>query len=153
MHRTDPRIARAVVDGQELLFPSEEGWGEIARLGALEGRPIGAGRLLEQYRAVALATPGLRVALGEPPGQDKPWWIYHVVEVRGTLRRVRLERQTCHGCGWAGRTGNPLDYAIYIGTADPLAALRAHWHDERRPCPGCGAALKHPAVWIAEEDG
>lgn len=136
------------MDDQELLLPSEEAWGEIQRIGTLDGRPIGVGRLLEQYRAMAGSTPGLRVALGEPPGENKPWWIYHVVEVGGSLRRVRLDRQTCRGCGWSGRTGNPHDFNIYIGTADPMVALRSHWHEPSLPCPSCDATLPEPAIWI-----
>jgi hypothetical protein len=142
----DPRIARTVVDGQELLLPSDEVWQEILATDDLDGRRVGVGRLPAQFRELARTVDGLAVALGADPTEGKPWWVYHVVEIDGAWHRVQVERQK-HACGWEGITGNHRVMAIYLGTDDPLARMQAHWDARQAPCPRCGEPLSKPAIW------
>ncbi len=148
LRSTDPRISRAIVDGQELLLPDEEAWREILEAGELDGRPVGVGRLPEQFRDLAARVPGLSVALGADPTEGKPWWVYHVALIDRGYARVQVERQK-HSCGWEGLTGNHRVMAIYLGTDDPLSRMRAHWDLPQVACPKCGDPLSKPAIWTA----
>ena len=126
MRSDDPRIERHEIDGQEVFLPSDEAWQAILEAGTLDERPVGVGRLPEQFRKLAGTVPGLAVALGADPTPDKPWWVYHVVRVGDAWCRVQVERQK-HACGWDGITGNHRVMAIYLGTDDALTRMQRHW--------------------------
>ncbi len=153
MRSDDSRFEREVIDEELLIVPSLDDWDALLADGALDGRPIGVGRLPAQYVALARATPGLLVALGADPTPGKPWWVFHVVRRGDSFARVHVERQRCEGCGWSGPTGNPRVMALYLGTPDPLAAL-AHWSREPSlSCPRCASALARPAIWVGVAKG
>ncbi len=144
----DPRIDRHEVDGQTLFLPSADALAEVLAAGELDGRPVGVGRLPDEYRKVTDSVAGLVIALGADRTPDKPWWVYHLVHRTGRYYRVQVEGQK-HGCGWAGVTGNHRVMAVYLGTDDPLARMRANWDAPTQPCPGCGEALDRPALFVA----
>ncbi|MCA9531304.1 MAG: hypothetical protein KC543_14340 [Myxococcales bacterium] len=150
MRSDDPRLSPIELDGQRLLLPSGPGWETLRRDGRLDGLPLGAGRRLETYLAIADRSPELRVALGRPAGEGEarqPWILCHLAPCAAGWRRVRVRSQTCFGCGWVGVTGTARDYAIYEGSPDPLAALAAGEALPTLPCPDCGAALPEPPIW------
>ena len=143
----DPRLRSRDLDGQRILLPTRAGWRALMNMAVIDGRAVGVGRLLVTYRALAEKLEGLEVALGDDPTPGKPWWVLHVAEIGGALRRIHVEGQTCP-CGWSGITGNVRDYQLYAGTPDPWAALQAHWDTASLPCPACDAPLPRPAAWI-----
>jgi hypothetical protein len=145
----DPRLERALLDEQTVIVPALEAWPALLEDGELDGRAIGVGRLAEQYVALANATPGLLVGLGDDPTPNKPWWIFHVVRHEGSFARVHVERQRCEACAWSGPTGNPRMMALYLGTPDPLAALARGSEAAPARCPACGAPLSRPARWVS----
>ncbi len=148
MRSDDSRIRRETVDGQVLLVPSEEAWAELMREPRLDGRPLGVGRLLQQFRSVAGRTDDVVVALGRTAEAHQPWVLYHLVSAGGRLRRVVVESQTCWSCGWIGLTGNPRDLALYEGTAQPLQALQSAATLPVLSCADCNAPLSRPAIWL-----
>ena len=146
----DPRFRAVELDGQRLLLPSAALTTELLAAAVLDGRPLGTGRLFAQYAALADTVDGLMVALGAVPEAHQPWWIYHLAQTAEGLLRVRTVGQRCFGCGWKGITGVSRDYAIYLGTADPLRALGAHRDDRTQGCPKCGTPFQQPAVFASD---
>ncbi|MEM9192024.1 MAG: hypothetical protein AAGF12_22815 [Myxococcota bacterium] len=148
MQSADLRLEPVDLDGQRLYLPTGAAIEELRREPTLDDRPLGVGRLFEQYAALAAAVPDLRVALGAVLEPNQPWMVYHLVMLIDRFARVRVEGQRCGTCGWSGLTGNAREFNIYIGTPDPLAAAKSHW-DEGIGCPRCGSALPRPPVWTA----
>lgn len=157
MKTGDPQLVGIHLDGQALHVITESLSSDLSARVArdepltLDDSPIAIGRLLGQYLALAEGLTDVFVALGRTPEPDKPWWVYHVAKFAdGSYKRVRMEKQTCWPCGWSGWTGNSRDYAIYIGTDDPLARVKAQMDSENQPCPGCDRALERPTLFVAE---
>lgn len=144
----EARCTRVVLDGQLLRVLDTALASELLHDPSLAGRPLGVGRLFAQFVSQAQQTPGVRVALGEAREPGKPWILCHVVEVGGALRRVVLEGQTCFGCGWRGLTGNARDLALYEGSPEPLARVRAALEEPSLACPSCGVALTRACIWL-----
>jgi hypothetical protein len=149
----DPRLRRFEADGQRLYVPDPEALDAVVRTGHLDGRPVGTGRLLSQYAALANAVDGLVVALGAVLEPDQPWWVYHAVVRDPSIQRIKVESHACPACGLALLTGNHRDFALYVGTVDPMATLAAHWDDPPARCVGCNAPLTVPATWAARTPG
>ena len=143
-----PQLSRVFLDGQRLYLPTEERIDALLQDPQLAGRPLGVGRLFGQFVSLARQTPGVRVALGDAREPNKPFILYHVVEVGGALRRVVLEGQTCFACGWRGMTGNARDLALYEGSEDPLGHVRAALEEPSLACPTCGVALTRACIWL-----
>lgn len=144
----DARFKHIEADGQPLLVARGALLDELLATDALDGRPLGSGRLFQQYADLAKATAGLDVALGSVREANQPWWVYHVVERNGVFVRVMIESARCD-CGFRGLAGNPRDFSIYIGTEDPLAAMLSHDTVDRLPCPQCRQPLARPCVFLA----
>lgn len=144
----DPLFTRVEVDGQTLLIPDPSLLDELRHDNTLDGRPLGTGRLFDQFAKLSEVVAGLDVALGAVQEPGKPWWIYHVVKQPFGHQRVHIESIRCR-CGFRGLGGNSRDFSLYIGTKDPLAAMMAHEGSPKAPCPACGVALERPCVFVA----
>jgi hypothetical protein len=147
----DPRLTRVVVDGATLLVPNEEAWEELERTGELDGRRIASGNILENHRALARRVTGLVVALGEEREPNKPYIVLHLAELAGKPTRMVVESSSCTRCDASALIGVTRHYDLYMGTENPLAAVRAHEHDPLVPCEACGAPYVRPAVRVFVE--
>ncbi len=151
MHVHDPRITQVIVDGAKLLLPNEAAFSALEGGELLDGRRIATGAILEHHRALSRRIVGLEVALGEERVPGKPFVVVHLVTLRGLRTRVVVESSNCLACGTSMLVGVTRNYDIYMGTHDPLAAVRVHADDPVVPCTACGGALDRPAVVVLEE--
>ena len=91
-------IPWTVVDGQRLLVPDDAALAALVEAPELDGRPVGVGRILARYVALAERFTDVRVALGEAREPGMPWIVYHLVrDAGGAPVRVHLESQVCDG--------------------------------------------------------
>lgn len=134
------------VDGVPLFLLTTDEAAAALRDGSFAGVPLVKPEFLRAHRDVSLGFPSFVLALGRPSGAGLSWVVVHVVEVDDGWARVRVEGVTCFSCKRSVMLGNPLDYQIYEGVADPMAALANARRRPRVGCPGCGHALPRPAI-------
>lgn len=151
MHANDPRLTRIVVDGATLIVPDESAWETLEREGSLDGRPIASGSILASYLAVARRLNGVTTALGEEREPGKPYIVLHLAELAGSLARMVVESAACLRCDASVLVGVTRHYDLYMGTEDPLAAVRAHAADPVIACVACGGPYARPAVRVFTE--
>lgn len=138
-----------VVDGAELFRVSIEEAEQTLADGAFRGVPLVKPDFLRAHVSVTKGLPSFEVALGRPAGAAPSWVVVHVVRVDDGYARVRVEGLTCFGCKQSLMIGNPVDYQIYEGVTDPMAALASARARSSLPCPSCGHALQRPAIAVA----
>jgi len=137
-----------LVDGVSLfrltLDEAEQVLSDEAFLGVALTKPD----FLRSHVSISRDAPMFEIALGRPSGQGGSWVVVHLVRVAGEHVRVRVEGVTCFGCGQSVLAGNPIDYQIYEGVDDTMAAIAVARRRPTVPCPTCQKALSRPAIVV-----
>ncbi|MEH1934656.1 MAG: hypothetical protein V7L14_13240 [Nostoc sp.] len=97
MNSNQPSIKHTCIDGQKILFPSQEDW-ETLRLNALiDDMPLAVLDLLWPGLEFTQKYPELHLGLGKL-SMRKQWMPYIFVEIEANFQRVHLETLTCNFC-------------------------------------------------------
>jgi hypothetical protein len=121
------------------------------------GVPLAKPEFLRSHLLISRDAPMFEIALGRPSGpsgqsgqssQSGSWVVLHLVRIADEYVRVRVEGVTCFGCRKSVLVGNPVDYQIYEGVGDTMAAIALARRRPTVPCPTCRKALSRPAIVV-----
>jgi hypothetical protein len=143
-------IKHIEIDGQEILFPSQEDWKDILLNPVIDGKAIAVISSIERELPIANQYPDIYLGLGFVSVFDK-WTSYVFFKIGEHFQRVHLEKLTCKNCDWQGMTANPMVIDPYFGDGinqDHFTLMR---YAERYPvlkCPQCDSSLPRHPIWI-----
>ena len=151
MNSNQPSIKHTCIDGQEILFPSQEDW-ETLRLNAfIDDLPLAILDLLWSALEFTQKYPEIHLGLGKISIRKKKWMPYIFLEIESNFQRVHLETLTCNFCNWRGKTANPMVIDPYFGDGinqDHFTLMKAAERYPVFPCPSCGKRLPRHPIWV-----
>lgn len=136
------------IDGVEVHRLTLDEAEQVLSEGAFLGVALAKPDFLRSHLVISKQAPVFELALGRPSGQSSSWVVVHLVRIADEYVRVRVEGVTCFGCRTSVLVGNPVDYQIYEGVGDTMAALGVARKRPTVPCPTCRKALSRPAIVV-----
>ncbi|MVN78772.1 hypothetical protein GO988_20760 [Hymenobacter sp. HMF4947] len=145
-------MIQVLVNGQQLLIPSDAEWAEILRGGELNGRQTSATFLWSVQRCLPVVAQYAELSLTILDLDGCHFFTKVFLGVADYKQRVFLEELQCIVCNWSGWTADPLVEDNYIGLPWDLVLplIQKAMTFPLSPCPTCGAKLprRHP-IWVA----
>ena len=133
------------VDVHRLTLDEAE---KVLSEGVFLGVALAKPEFLRSHLSISKGAPMFEIALGRPSGQSGSWVVVHLVRLEDEYVRVRVEGVTCFGCRTSVLIGNPVDYQIYEGVGDTMAAIAVARSRPTVPCPTCQRPLSRPAIVV-----
>lgn len=144
-------MERLLVDGVDVYRLTLDEAEQVLSEEVFLGVPLAKPEFLRSHLLISRDAPVFEIALGRPSGQSSQsgsWVVVHLVRVDDQYVRVRVEGVTCFGCRKSVLVGNPVDYQIYEGVGDTMAAIAVARRRSTVPCPSCLKALSRPAIVV-----
>lgn len=150
-------MERLSVDGVDVHRLTLEDAEQVLSEEVFLGVPLAKPEFLRSHLSISRVAPAFEIALGRPSGQtgqsgssgpSGSWVVVHLVRLADEYVRVRVEGVTCFGCRSSVLVGNPVDYQIYEGVGDTMAAIAVARTRPTVPCPTCRKALSRPAIVV-----
>lgn len=139
------------IDGVEVHRLTLDEAEQVLAEGVFLGIALAKPEFLRSHVSISRQAPTFEIALGRPSGksgQSGSWVVVHLVRLVDEYVRVRVEGVTCFGCRTSVLVGNPVDYQIYEGVGDTMAAIAVARKRPTVPCPTCRRALSRPAIVV-----
>lgn len=141
-------IDELTIDEQKMKFPDETGWEILKQNPILNGRELGAQKLLWDAVALAKQEPCLKVGLGELSKHINKWGFYLILFIGKDIKiRIQLRNGVCKTCGWSGKCGTTADADLFLGSGERQAAYERALNISPCACPSCGETMDKHIVW------
>lgn len=147
-------MEKLLVDGVDVYRLTLDEAEQVLSEEVFLGVPLAKLEFLRSHLSISRSAPSFEIALGRPSGQSGSsaqsgsWVVVHLVRIADQYVRVRVEGVTCFGCRQSVLVGNPVDYQIYEGVGDTMAAIALARRRPTVPCPTCRKALSRPAIVV-----
>ena len=141
-------MERLLVDAVDVYRLTLDEAEQVLSEGVFLEVPLAKPDFLRSHLLISRDAPAFEIALGRPSGQGGSWVVVHLVRIADQYVRVRVEGVTCFGCRQSVLVGNPVDYQIYEGVGDTMAAIAVARRRPTVPCPTCQKALSRPAIVV-----
>lgn len=154
MDSSDHRLRKEILDGQELIFPTVEGWECLRANPFLDGIPIAAPDLIMATVEWLRTAPEIDVGLALIEFARKPrWWPYEILTLNGQKYRVHAEMLECDSCHWRGITATASLSDSYVGCPNEEELRERGYTLPIISCPRCGGKLPPRCpVWAKYEE-
>ncbi len=136
-----------IVDGQEMIVPTQSAWGQIKLNSEFRGRQIGGAKIVMKWVEELLPSNKIKVGLVILPKFDS-WYPYFLLKLQDHIQRVQLRTAVCNNCNWSGIAAHAHDVDIYIGAQQSNLLFKAGTSYPDIPCPNCKGKLPGPVQWI-----
>lgn len=146
-----PTVKSQVVDGREFFVPDIADWPYFLAGGQFQGKSVyseGLADLLAQHAELARRHEELFLSFRAFTAESEHFTVCMLLRTARGLQPVHIECLECEECGWSGNTANPMVADLYIGFADPFAAMRSAEAYPVLSCPKCGSKLPRHPIWI-----
>ncbi|MEH2218451.1 MAG: hypothetical protein V7K72_15295 [Nostoc sp.] len=150
MNSNKPSIKQIYIDGQKILFPSQEKWETLRFNPFIDDMPLAVLDLLWPALELTQKYPEIHLGLGKI-SNFKRWMPYIFLEIESNFQRVQLETLSCGFCNWRRKTANPMDTGLYCGDGinqDRFTLMKAAERYPILPCPCCGDRLPRHPIWV-----
>jgi hypothetical protein len=142
MGNSDIEFPKAIIDGQELVFPTAEGWASLRANPSLNGVLIAVPDVTLAKVEWLSSVSEIRVGLGLIQfAQKSIWFPYEILSLNGGEYRVHTEALECPACNWRGLTATASLLDCYIGCPNAEELRKRGYALPVVPCPNCGGKL------------
>jgi hypothetical protein len=142
------------LDGQMLLFPSEEEWEEIVRTRAWSSvRLVPLLRVGDMLQVVSSHAPALQLVLCRKERVSPHWAPLYLLRIGEENYRVRVVHTKCEQCSRVFSMADPKEPELYEGLEESHAVEARALVHPKLSCPSCGADLDqrlHPLYCLGE---